>query len=107
MPHEDFDIYVDVLAMVAKTVGEEHTLNMKGGAFWNMLGTMAEIQLPLFVLHRSLDRLFAPSSTAESSGGCMCPPGPAAAATLVQPAPPVCCPQVPRPSPSQLSPADT
>ena len=31
---DDLDLYIDLLATVARTVGEEHTLNMKEGAFW-------------------------------------------------------------------------
>ena len=56
---EEFDIYIDILGSVAKTVGEEHTLNMKGvGAFWNLFGSMAEISLPVFVLTNALQRIY-------------------------------------------------
>jgi len=62
MPNEDFDFYLDLLGVVAKTVGEEHTLKMPGiGAFWNLLGSMAEIQLPVFVLINVLARAFEKS----------------------------------------------
>ena len=57
-PADDFDFYLDLLACVAKTVSEEHTLNMKGGAFWNLLGSMNEIQLPVFVLINALTKIF-------------------------------------------------
>ena len=56
MPHDkhvhadDFDFYLDLLATTADTVGSEHTLKMKGGAFWNMFGSMQEILIPVFVL---------------------------------------------------------
>ena len=51
MAASDFDFYLDLLACVAEKVGEEHTLKMKGvGAFWNLFGSMNEIQLPVFVL---------------------------------------------------------
>ena len=65
VPHADrwsdeiFDFYADVLGTTARTVGEEHTLQLKGiGAFWNLLGSMAEIQLPVFVLLNVLTKLF-------------------------------------------------
>jgi hypothetical protein len=51
---DDFDFYIDLLSAVADTVSHEHTLKMKGGAFWNMLGSMAEIELPVFVLLNTL-----------------------------------------------------
>ena len=60
-PADDFDFYLDLLACVAKTVSEEHTLNMKGGAFWNLLGSMNEIQLPVFVLLNALTKIFGTS----------------------------------------------
>jgi len=61
MPGDDFDVYIDVLAATAKTVGEEHTLKMPGiGAFYHLLGSMAEIQLPAFVLINVLQRLYGP-----------------------------------------------
>ena len=63
MHADEFDLYLDVLGATAKTVGEEHTLNTKGGAFWNMLGSMAEIQLPVFVLLNVLARLFDKSGS--------------------------------------------
>ena len=56
VPHEkhihadDFDFYVDLLGITADVIGSEHTLKMKGGAFWNMFGSMQEIQIPVFVL---------------------------------------------------------
>ena len=62
MPPEEFDMYIDLLNAVARTVGEEHTLKMPGiGAFWNMLGSMAEIQLPVFVLENALRKAYATS----------------------------------------------
>ena len=70
LPHEDFDFYIDILSTVAKTVGEEHTLQMKGsGAFWNLLGSMAEIQLPCFVLLNVLQRAFGPVPVDASPTG--------------------------------------
>lgn len=50
MSHSHFDFYLDLLAAVAKAVGEEHTLNTKGGAFWNLFGSMQELCLPVFLL---------------------------------------------------------
>ena len=45
MPAADFDMYLDLLDAVANAVGAEHTLNTKGsGAFWNLFGSMQEIQ---------------------------------------------------------------
>jgi len=71
---DDFDFFIDLLAMVARTAGEEHTLKLQGaGAFWNLLGSMAEIQLPAFVLVQALQRLcgpqgrFAITSTADGA----------------------------------------
>jgi len=59
MPASDFDFYLDLLGLVAKTVGEEHTLKMPGiGAFWHLLGSMAEIQLPVFVCINVLSKAF-------------------------------------------------
>ena len=59
MRHEDFEFYLDLISCVAKTVGEEHTLQLKSiGAFWNMLGSMAEIQLPVFVLLNVLSKMY-------------------------------------------------
>ena len=50
MPHEDFDFFIELLGILAETAAGEHTLNLAGiGAFWNMFGSMAEIQLPAFV----------------------------------------------------------
>ena len=47
--------------MCMQTVGEEHTLKMPGiGAFYHLLGSMAEIQLPAFVLINVLQRLYGP-----------------------------------------------
>jgi len=61
VPHEErlsaheFDFYLDLLKGVANTVATEHTMNVKGlGAFWNLLGSMSEIQLPVFMLHQAL-----------------------------------------------------
>ena len=50
LPAVELAFYMDLLAATAKAVSEEHTLNCKGGAFWNNLGTMSEMQLPVFVL---------------------------------------------------------
>ena len=58
LPQEDFDFYIDLLATVAKAVGDEHTLKMKGGAFWNVLGSMNEMQLPVFVLMNVLQKAY-------------------------------------------------
>ena len=60
LPPEDLDLYVALLAMTAKCVGDEHTLNVKEGAFWNMIGTMAEPEIPLFVLLKTLEKLYGP-----------------------------------------------
>ena len=50
LPHEDFDFFIELLGILAETAAGEHTLNLAGiGAFWNMFGSMAEIQLPAFV----------------------------------------------------------
>eukprot|EP00900_Chrysochromulina_parva_P009844 jgi/Chrpa1/18861/Chrysochromulina_OHIO_Genome00021547-RA len=55
----DFKFYLDMLAAVAKTVGDEHTLQLKStGAFWNLLGLMTEIELPIFVLLNTCSRMF-------------------------------------------------
>ena len=49
------------VCMCMQTVGEEHTLKMPGiGAFYHLLGSMAEIQLPAFVLINVLQRLYGP-----------------------------------------------
>ena len=62
MPMEMFEFYLDVLAGVAKTVSEEHTLQLKGvGAFWNMLGSMNEISIPVFVLINCITKMFEKS----------------------------------------------
>ena len=58
---DDFDFYMDVLGTVAEVVGAEHTLAMKGGAFWNMLGSMQEILLPVFVLINVAQKLYGKS----------------------------------------------
>jgi hypothetical protein len=51
MHADDFDFYIDLLGELANCVGAEHTLKMKGvGAFWNLFGSMAEMELPVFVL---------------------------------------------------------
>ena len=49
---EDFDAYLDLLALTAKCVSDDHRIeNVAGiGAFWNLLGSMHELQLPLFIL---------------------------------------------------------
>jgi hypothetical protein len=62
MPMEMFEFYLDMLAGVAKTVSEEHTLQLKGvGAFWNMLGSMHEISIPVFVLINCITKMFEKS----------------------------------------------
>ena len=62
MPMEMFEFYLDMLAGVAKTVSEEHTLQLKGvGAFWNMLGSMNEISIPVFVLINCITKMFEKS----------------------------------------------
>jgi len=64
MPSTDFDFYIDLLGMVAKTVGKEHTLTQhcaSVGAFWNLLGSMTEIHLPVFVLINSLSAAYEKS----------------------------------------------
>lgn len=54
-------LLVDLSSTLARSqIGDEHTLNMKGGAFWNMLGSMTEIQVPLFVLINVLTKSFSP-----------------------------------------------
>jgi len=75
LPIEDFEFYIDLLAMVAKTCSEEHTLNLKGGAFWNLLGSMVEIQVPAFVLLNTLHRHFGPKPAEEGSASTKGHPG--------------------------------
>jgi hypothetical protein len=50
LPASELAFYMDLLSVTAKCVSEEHTLNCKGGAFWNHLGTMQEMHLPVFLL---------------------------------------------------------
>ena len=59
LPAPEFDFYLDLLKCVAITVSKEHTLNVKGlGAFWNLMGSMSEIQVPVFVLIQALTSQF-------------------------------------------------
>jgi hypothetical protein len=61
-PNEEFEFYIDMLAGLAKTVGEEHTLQLKSiGAFWNMLGSMTQISVPVFVCLNTIKRMFEKS----------------------------------------------
>jgi len=55
---DDFDFYIDLLGHCADYVGTDHTLKMKGGAFWNMLGSMTEIEAPVYVLSNVVDRAY-------------------------------------------------
>jgi len=60
LPPADFDFFIDLLSAVASAVGEEHTLKCKGtGAFWNLYGSMHELELPVFVLINVVTNLFS------------------------------------------------
>jgi len=59
MPSSDFDFYLDLLASVAFAVGEEHTLKTKAAAFWNIFGSMQEIELPVFLLVNVVNSCFS------------------------------------------------
>ena len=58
LSQDDFDFYLDLLAMLAKLVSDEHTFNLKGGAFWNCLGSMEEMRIPLFALQNTVRKCF-------------------------------------------------
>jgi len=55
---DDFDFYIDLLGVIGDYVGTDHTLKMKGGAFWNMLGSMNEIEAPVYVYSNVLDKAY-------------------------------------------------
>jgi len=59
LPAADFDFYLDLLTGVATAVGDEHTLNTKGSAFWHLLGSMHEIELPVFLLLNVANNCYA------------------------------------------------
>ena len=61
-PADDFDFYLDLLGTTADTIGKEHTLKMAGGAFWNMLGSMNEMELPVFVLINVVQKAYSKSN---------------------------------------------
>jgi hypothetical protein len=58
LSHEDVDFYLDLLATLAKLISDEHTFNLKGGAFWNCLGSMEEMRIPLFALQNTVKKCF-------------------------------------------------
>jgi len=57
---DDFNVYLDLLAMVARCVSEDHRMESVAGAgaFWNLVGSMAEVQLPLFIYLAALQKYF-------------------------------------------------
>lgn len=61
LPQSEFDFYLDLLVATATAVGEEHTLNTKGSAFWNLYGSMHEIELPVFVLVNIVNNSYSTS----------------------------------------------
>jgi len=63
LPPSDFALYIDLLSGVANAVGDEHTLNCKGAAaFWNIYGSMQEIELPVFVLVNVMNSYYKESA---------------------------------------------
>lgn len=56
---EDIDFLCELLGTVAVTVGNDHTLHCRTGAFWSQLGSPVDLVLPVYILTAALRKAFS------------------------------------------------